>query len=112
METKNCLFEHNVIDAKLLAEGNGTLTMVNNGTAGDCIVILLNVFGNGWIYLDEFWTESVINPIEFHDETGLVFRFTKFNKLDKFILESNFYKIILPIRTSFTAVGRYNHLNK
>ena len=111
METKNCLFEHNVIDAKLLAEGNGTLTMVNNGT-GDCVLVLLNPFKDKRIYLDELWTESVINPIEFYDETGLVFRFTKFNKPDKFILQSNFYRIIIPVRVSFTAVGRYNHLNK
>ncbi|KAE9547487.1 hypothetical protein FO519_009299, partial [Halicephalobus sp. NKZ332] len=108
-ETKNCLFEHNVIDAKLLAEADGTLTMANNGTE-PCIVTLLNPFREKRIYLDEFWTDSVSTPVEFHDDKELLFNFTKFDKIEKFYLEKNFYRFILPVRTSFTVTGHDDKL--
>ena len=78
--------------------------MVNNGT-GNCVITLLNPFREEKIYLDNFWTDSAINPIEFHDQTGLLFKFTKFDKPEKFVLESNFYRIFVPIRASFTVIG-------
>ncbi|KAE9547336.1 hypothetical protein FO519_009453 [Halicephalobus sp. NKZ332] len=104
IETRNCLFEHNVIDAKLLAEADGTLTMANNGT-GPCIVTLLNPFREKRIYLDDFWTDAVSDPIEVHDDKELLFNFTKFDKIGKFYLEKNFYRFILPVGTSFTVTG-------
>ncbi|KAE9551083.1 hypothetical protein FO519_005698, partial [Halicephalobus sp. NKZ332] len=76
VETTNCMFEHDVIDAKLLSEANGTLTMANNGT-GPCIVTLLNPFREKRIYLDDFWTDAVSDPIEVHDDKELLFNFTK-----------------------------------
>ncbi|KAE9547181.1 hypothetical protein FO519_009607 [Halicephalobus sp. NKZ332] len=107
LETRNCLFEHSVIDVKLLAAEDGKLTMVNNGT-GPCAVILLNTFREKRIYLDEFWTDAVSSPIEVHNETALLFTFTKFDKVERYFLENNFYRIILPVGTSFTAIGHDN----
>ncbi|KAE9547489.1 hypothetical protein FO519_009301 [Halicephalobus sp. NKZ332] len=110
VETKNCLFEHNVIDAKLLAEADGTLTMANNGT-GPCIVTLLNPFREKRIYLDDFWTDAVSDPIEVHDDKELLFNFTKFDKIGKYYLEGHFYRFILPVGTSFTVMGHDDKLS-
>ena len=99
-----------MIDAKALAEENGTLTMVNNGT-GDCMVALLNAFPGEQIYLDQFWTDSAYDPIEMHDEENMVLNFTKFYNPGQFYLKERFYKIILPPETSFTAIGHENKLN-
>ena len=95
-----------MIDAKLLAEKNGTLTMVNNGTGtAPCIVALLNPFREKRIYLDDLWTDSGVLPIEFYDQEGLALSFTKFDKIGKFFLQDVFYKIVVPVGASFTAVG-------
>ncbi|KAE9547488.1 hypothetical protein FO519_009300 [Halicephalobus sp. NKZ332] len=104
LRVSNCLFEHDVIDVKLLSEANGTLTMANNGT-GPCIVTLLNPFREKRVYLDDFWTDAVSDPIEVHDDKELLFNFTKFDKVEKFYLEKNFYRFILPVGTSFTVTG-------
>ncbi|KAE9547335.1 hypothetical protein FO519_009452 [Halicephalobus sp. NKZ332] len=110
VKTRNCLFEHDVIDAKLLAEADGTLTMANNGTE-PCIVTLLNPFREKRIYLDEFWTDAVSDPIEVHDDKELLFNFTKFNKIGKYYLEGHFYRFVLPIGTSFTVTGHDDKLS-
>ena len=111
MGVTNCLFEHDVIDAKLLAEENGTLTMTNNGT-GDCIVTLLNPFKEQRIYLDDFWTTAVSTPVRFYDQTGLALSFTKFDDVGEFFLQDNFYRIFVPVGASFTVVGYDSELNK
>ncbi|KAE9547201.1 hypothetical protein FO519_009587 [Halicephalobus sp. NKZ332] len=105
LETKSCLFEHNVIDTKLLSKVNGTLTMTNNGTGEPCPVYILNPFRNGRIYLDSIWTNSAMYPIEIYNETDLVLTFTKFDKINRFSLETTFYRIIVPVGASFTAVA-------
>ena len=110
VEVRNCLFEHDVIDAKALAEENGRLTMTNNGT-GNCVVYLLNPLREEIIYLDDFWTDSVFHPIEIYNNNESVLNFTKFNKPDKFVLQDNFYRIVVPVGASFTVVGHYNGVN-
>ena len=96
---------------KSLAEENGTLTMVNNGT-GPCVVYLLNPFKEQKGYLDDFWTDSATNPIELHDQNGVVLKFTKFDNIGQFYLQDNFYKIVVPPNSSFTVVGHDNIPNK
>lgn len=95
-----------MIDAKLLSEKNGKLTMANNGTGTEpCIVALLNPFREEIIYLDELWTDSGVLPIEFYDQGGLALSFTKFDRIEKFFLQDIFYTILVPVGASFTAVG-------
>ena len=69
------------------------------------MVTLLNPFREERIYLYDFWTDCDVHPIEIYNETRSVLKFTKFNKPEKFFLRSNFYRIIVPVGTSFTAIG-------
>ena len=96
-----------MIDAKLLSEVDGVLTMVNNGTRS-CVVTLLNPFRNRQFYLDDFWTDTVVHPIEVYDGNELILNFTKFSSVDQFFLKNNFYKIIVPVGASFTVTGHEN----
>ena len=71
------------------------------------MITVLNLFQDVRVYSDNFWTTIISDLVEIQNNKGFVFSLTKYDKVEKFSLMDDIYKIIIPARVNFTAIG-YN----
>ncbi|KAE9551186.1 hypothetical protein FO519_005599 [Halicephalobus sp. NKZ332] len=108
--TKNCLFEHNVIDLSQVADGE-TITMVNNGT-GYCNVTLLNI-EKGTVLIKDFWTDSADDPVLFVINDEIILNYTKKNmkSIGSTRLHIGIQHFSIPAQKSFTVIIDRIHIH-
>lgn len=97
LNTKNCFFEHNVIDIKSFVKDNSKLSMVNNGT-GSCRISLLNLEQRDVYFLSNYWTNSIRDVEIFNQNFELLVKFNKQTALfiENIYLNDKIYYIELP----------------
>lgn len=98
------MFEHSVINASEIANANGKLTMVNNGTEY-CNVAILNSESDN-IVMHNFWTDSANDLVQFFINDKYVFGYNKYNmgECKNQTLEFGIQNFLLPAEQSFTVI--------